>query len=130
MKKNIFYLLTILLINSALADDKNALDYCSKVNAWPASRMISEAVKNNALLDGSRASSKILSTTPVTENNKPVNAGIWGPIYLQIIKLSIPYKLPNQTQEVELIVSSFISAQECSIAEPSYMNLTELKKIR
>lgn len=131
MMKNIFFfLLTIVFANKVFAANKSDLDYCSGVDAWAATKVISEEVRKNALLDGTQAMTQLLSTRPVTGNNMPINAGTWGPVYLQVIKVSIPYKTTSKNRKVELLVSSFISAQECSMSEPSYINLTQLNQLK
>lgn len=130
MIKNTLLLISLLMsISNSFADNQAALDYCAKVDSWPASRAISEEIKANPQLDESHATTQLLSRKPVIENGKHVNAGAWGPVYIQIIKISIPYKKPKSKYNIELLASSFISAEECSLSEPSHINITQLTEI-
>lgn len=113
-------LLTIPCISTATL---KALDYCATVESWAAQKTINQLIQQNKELDPQHATSFLLVRTALKDHIKPITLGEWGPLYVQTIKISIPF-INNKKPPVTILASSIISAKECSLTEPTYIDMT------
>ncbi|SFN45220.1 hypothetical protein [Xenorhabdus japonica] len=126
MKKLI--LLAMLFIPSiALSSTKDAtkeaLDYCATTESWAAQKVIDAAVERNKQLDRMKATSSLIERHKLVKGKKPITFEDWGQLYTQTIEVSIPY-IDSHKKPVIFIASSIISAEECSLTEVAYFNIT------
>ncbi|PVZ83055.1 hypothetical protein C9426_27815 [Serratia sp. S1B] len=103
------------------------LDYCAKIESWAPWKVISALSSKDKGLDIGNATSVLINRVALKENNKNITLGAWGDLYVQTIKITIPY-VNNKMQPKIIITSSIISPEECSLSEPSYLDVTELNK--
>ncbi len=61
------------------------------------------------------------------EKSTPVSMGEWGQLYTQTIKILLPFKDVNKGSKT-IIATSIISSEECSISEPSYLDMSLAEK--
>lgn len=120
MKKLV--ILTLLTIPGVSTATSKALDYCATVGSWTAQKVIQQFVQKNKNLDPQHATSSLLERTALTEQTHPVTLGEWGSLYTQTIKIQIPFT-NNKEHPITVIASSIISAEECSLTEPSYIDM-------
>ncbi|AHG22835.1 hypothetical protein Z042_14850 [Chania multitudinisentens RB-25] len=120
MKK--LLILTLLAIPGISAATSKALDYCATVESWAAQKVIQQLVQTHKDLDPKNATASLLVRTAIKEQEKPVTLGEWGPLYTQTIKIQLPF-IDNKKLPMTVIASSIISAEECSLSEPSYIDM-------
>ncbi|WON78295.1 hypothetical protein [Serratia sp. UGAL515B_01] len=120
MKK--LLILILLVIPGISTATSKALDYCATVESWAAQKVIQQLVQKNKDLDPQRATALLLERTALKEQSKPVTLSEWGPLYTQTIKIQIPFT-GNKKPPMTIIASSIISAEECSLTEPSYLDM-------
>lgn len=111
-----------LYISPASATSPNPLDYCATVESWTAQKIIDKFAQKNKNLDPLRATSYLMVRTALTDHDTPVTLGEWGQLYTQTIKISLPF-IDHKTPSMTIIASSIISAEECSLSEPSFVNM-------
>ncbi|MDE1480291.1 hypothetical protein KKJ17_18985 [Xenorhabdus bovienii] len=123
--KNLILFAMIFIPSIALSSTstKDALDYCATSQSWAAQKVIYAIAEKNKQLDKIRATSSLIERTKLVKGKKPVIFEEWGQLYTQTIEISIPY-IDNQKKPVILIASSIISAEECSLTEPAYFDIT------
>ncbi|MDC9595677.1 hypothetical protein [Xenorhabdus anantnagensis] len=122
MKK--FIVFAMLFVPSiALSSTNDDLDYCATIQSWPAQKVISIIVEKNKQLDQLRATSFLIERSKLVKGKKPIVFEEWGQLYTQTIEITIPY-IDNHKKPVTFIASSIISAEECSLTEPAYFDIT------
>lgn len=102
--------------------EKN-LNYCSSMESWAAQKVISRELSKDKQLDGEKATSLLINRTRLEKGNIPVKLGDWGQLYTQTIAITIPY-IHKQKKPLTFIASSIISAAECSLTDPAYIDST------
>lgn len=122
MMKNRLIILIFAIPCVSFASSK-ALDYCASVESWAAQKTIDHFVQKNRALDPQRATASLLVRTALQDRVTPVILGDWGQLYAQTIKVTLPY-VDNKTPPVTIIASSIISAEECSLSEPAFVDMT------
>jgi hypothetical protein len=120
--KNIL-IITLLVIPCISSASSQALDYCAKVESWAAQKTIDSLVKKDQELDSQRATSSLLVRTALKDKTVPVKLGDWGQLYTQTIKITIPF-VGNKKPPMTVIASTIISAEECSLSEPSFIEMS------
>ncbi|MDC9589784.1 hypothetical protein PSI23_10865 [Xenorhabdus sp. XENO-10] len=126
MKKFILLVLLCvpgLAVSATKETSQKALDYCATVESWAAQKVIDAEWKKNKQLDRAKASSSLLNRTKLVRGKNAIQLGEWGQLYTQTIEVSIPY-IGNQKKSTQFLVSSIISAEECSLTEPAYIDIT------
>ncbi|WP_411753161.1 hypothetical protein [Serratia sp. (in: enterobacteria)] len=120
--KNIL-IITLLAMPSIGYASSRALDYCAAVESWAAQKTIDSFVNKNQELDPQRATSSLLVRTALKDKRVPVMLGDWGQLYTQTIKITIPF-VGNKKPPMTVIASAIISAEECSLSEPSFIEIS------
>ncbi|MDE9448097.1 hypothetical protein KKJ04_21925, partial [Xenorhabdus bovienii] len=95
----------------------------STVESWPAQKVILAEYQKNEQLDRMKASSFLIERTKLAKGNKPIKFEDWGQLYTQTIEVTIPY-IDNQRKPKVFIASSIISAEECSLTQSAYFEIT------
>ncbi|PHM35959.1 hypothetical protein [Xenorhabdus innexi] len=126
MKK--FILLTLLCfpgiaLSATKTPSQKALDYCATVDSWAAQKVIDAELRKGKELDREKATASLINRTKLVSGKNAIQLGEWGQLYTQTIEVSVPY-IDNQKKPMRLIVSSIISAEECSLTEPAYVDMT------
>jgi hypothetical protein len=122
--KNIL-IISLLIMPCMSSASSAALDYCATVESWAAQKTIDSFVKKDQdqELDPQRAISSLLVRTALKDKMVPVKLGDWGQLYTQTIKVTIPF-VGNKKPPIAVIASSIISAEECSLSEPSFVEMS------
>ena len=120
--KKVFIISVLAMPCVSLASTK-ALDYCATVESWAAQKTIGSLVQKNKMLDPQRATSALLVRTELKDKSAPVTLGDWGQLYTQTIKVTLPY-IDNKMPPKTIIATSIISAEECSLSEPAFVDMT------
>ncbi|WP_127958067.1 hypothetical protein [Serratia microhaemolytica] len=123
--KQIFLAITLAsLTTSTFAyTEKQKLDYCATAGSWAAQTIANEEKIQNPRLDRDKVTSVLISRTKMKDiNDKKIQVPNLGDLYLQTIMVSIPY-INDEKKPAVFIASSIISAEECSISNPSYFIL-------
>lgn len=102
---------------------ENNLNYCASVGSWAAQKVISQELSKNKNLDSKKATALLIHRTRLKNENNPVTLGDWGQLYTQTITITIPY-IHKKKKPLTLIASSIISAAECSLTDPAYIDST------
>ncbi|MBD2785734.1 hypothetical protein ID858_06230 [Xenorhabdus sp. DI] len=119
-----FILFAMLLVPSiALSSTEDALDYCATSQSWTAQYVINRSFERNKQLDRMKATSSLIERSKLVKGKKPIVLKELGQLYTQTTEISIPY-IDNHKKSVILIASSIISAEECSLTEPTYFDIT------
>ncbi|MDC9594816.1 hypothetical protein [Xenorhabdus sp. IM139775] len=121
--KKLIALAILFVPGISLSSTNDDLDYCATIQSWVAQKVINTAVEKNKHLDQFRATSSLIERSKLIKGKKPIVFNEWGQLYTQTIEISIPY-IDNHKKSVTLIASSIISAEECSLAEPTYFDIT------
>jgi hypothetical protein len=126
MKKSI--LIAMLFIPGvALSSTKDAtteaLDYCATVESWAAQKVIDAEFNKNKQLDRIKATSSLIERVKLVKGNSPIKFEDWGQLYTQTIEVTIPY-IDKRKKPAVFIASSIISAEECSLTEVAYFDIT------
>lgn len=120
MKK--LLIITLWAIPFISSASSKSLDYCATVGSWAAQQTIDKFYQKNRNLDPQRATSTLLVRTALKEQSTPVTLGEWGALYTQTIKISLPY-VDDKAPPITIIASSIISAEECSMSEPAFVEM-------
>ncbi|OTA17640.1 exported hypothetical protein [Xenorhabdus vietnamensis] len=102
--------------------DKNLND-CATTESWVAQKVIQHAVEKNKQLDPYNATSTFITRYPLTKDKLPITLSGWGQLYTQTVEISIPF-IDKQKSPMIFIATSVISEEECSLTEPSYIDIT------
>ncbi|WP_237387160.1 hypothetical protein [Xenorhabdus sp. Sc-CR9] len=100
-----------------------SLNYCATIESSAAQKVIQHAVEENKQLDPYKAVSTFITRYPLAKNKLPITFLDWGQLYTQTIEISIPF-IDKQKPPMIFIAASIISAEECSLTEPSYIDIT------
>ncbi|CDG17215.1 hypothetical protein [Xenorhabdus doucetiae] len=126
MKKNILFgmlFIPYIAFSSTKDETKKDLDYCATVQSWAAQIVINDAYRKNNQLDRMSATSSLLERTKLVKEGRPIVLKESGQLYTQTLEVTIPYVDKNK-KPVVFIASSIISAEECSLTEVAYYNIT------
>ncbi|MBI6550509.1 hypothetical protein [Xenorhabdus lircayensis] len=99
------------------------LNYCATTESWVAQKVIQHAVEKNKQLDSYNAVSTFIARHPLAKDKLPITLLDWGQLYTQTIEILIPF-IDKPKPPVTFIATSIILAKECSLTEPSYINIT------
>ncbi|MDX7999370.1 hypothetical protein FE394_09175 [Xenorhabdus sp. Reich] len=126
MKK--FILLAMLCVpgialSSTKDETKEALDYCATAESWATQKVIDAAFDKNKQLDRMKATSSLIERTKLVKGNKPITFQDWGQLYTQTLEITIPY-IDKHKKPAVFIAASIISAEECSLSEVAYFDIT------
>ncbi|MDX8000148.1 hypothetical protein FE394_13270 [Xenorhabdus sp. Reich] len=121
---NTSIIITMLLIPEiGFSSVNESLNYCAKNESWVAQKIIQHAAAENKYLDPYNATSILITRYPLAKDKLPITLSDWGHLYTQTIEISIPF-FDKQKSPVIFIATSIISTEECSLTEPSYINIT------
>ncbi|MBD2780390.1 hypothetical protein [Xenorhabdus szentirmaii] len=115
---------------SSVESIEEALDYCATEKSWVAQKVLLHTIEDqeNKQLDPDNITSTLLARYPLQKNELPITFFEWGQLYNQTTEISIPF-IDKQKSPLIFIATSIISAEECSLAEPSYFEITPEKWI-
>lgn len=102
--------------------DEN-LNYCATTESWVAQKVIQHAVEANKQLDPQNVVSTVIARHLLAKDKLPITLSDWGQLYNQTIEISIPF-IDKQKSPVTFIATSIISTEECSLTDPSYIDIT------
>jgi hypothetical protein len=125
MKSTLISLMVLIPVIASASD--KVLDYCATVDSWAAQKVITAVTLQDRTLDPNQASSSLLMRAAVMEKSTPLSMGEWGQLYTQTIKILLPFKDVNKGSKT-IIATSIISSEECSISEPSYLDMSLAEK--
>ncbi|MBC8949854.1 hypothetical protein [Xenorhabdus sp. TS4] len=126
MKKIILFAMLFIptIAFSSIKDDtEKALDYCATTESWAAQIVITNSYRKNNQFDRMKATSSLLERTRLAKEGKPIVLKESGQLYTQTLEITIPYINKNKKPAV-FIASSIISAEECSLSEVAYFDIT------
>ncbi|MBD2806588.1 hypothetical protein ID855_18215 [Xenorhabdus sp. ZM] len=126
MTKNILFgmlFIPYIAFSSTEDEAKKDLDYCATVQSWAAQIVINDSYRKNNQLDRMRVTSSLLERTKLVKEGRPIVLKESGQLYTQTLEVTIPYVDKNK-KPVVFIASSIISAEECSLTEVAYYNIT------
>ncbi|MDC9582878.1 hypothetical protein PSI15_15105 [Xenorhabdus sp. PR6a] len=121
--KKLIALAILFVPGISLSSTNDDLDYCATSQSWIAQYVINTVVEKNKQLDRMKATSSLIERRKLIKGKKPIVFNEWGQLYTQTTEISIPY-IDNHKKPVILIASSIISAEECSLTEPTYFDIT------
>ncbi len=99
-----------------------ALDYCATVESWAAQTTLQQVTANHKELNTHQATAVLLHRSALKDGDAPVLLGEWGQLYTQTIKITIPFWSDKKSPLV-VLATSIISAEECSLSQPSYVEI-------
>ncbi|MDC9613150.1 hypothetical protein PSI19_04470 [Xenorhabdus khoisanae] len=88
-----------------------------------AQKVIQHAVEANKQLDPQNVVSTVIARHLLAKDKLPITLSDWGQLYNQTIEISIPF-IDKQKSPVTFIATSIISTEECSLTDPSYIDIT------
>ena len=114
MKSLLFSLCCLLSLSSAYADSH--IDYCATPQAWAAQITVA-ALRNTDFAPYPLPKVEVLAQQKLSGTDTLASSNVMGELYSQTLLITVTSQHPDQASK-RFIVTSVISDQECSLAQP------------